>query len=108
MMVEVIWYRQYNRVTATGHALSDTYGRDLICAACSTLMLTLAGNVQRMADADIMTAMTVQLDDGNAEISCNPRPRYRAVVAQMMQSVCVGFEIMAEKYPDYISFTVRG
>lgn len=107
-MIDVVYHREYNRVTVRGHAKSDEYGRDLICAAVSSLALTLKGNLERMAEADIVTAYTARLEEGDAELSCDPRHRYRAVVGQTIQSVCVGFEILAEKYPDYITFRVMG
>lgn len=107
-MIEVIYYREHNRLTVQGHAVSDVYGKDLVCAAASALAMTLEANVGNMAAKNYVTAYTVRLDPGDAEISCNPRTRYRDSVKQVFMSVCVGFEILASKYPDYISYTVRG
>ena len=107
-MIEVIYYREHNRVTITGHANSDEYGKDLVCAGVSALALTMAANVGNMAAKDYVTAYTTRLDPGDAEISCNPRTRYRDSVKQVFMSVCVGFEILADQYPDYISYSVRG
>lgn len=107
-MIEVIYYREHNRVTVKGHAHSNEYGKDLVCAAVSALALTLAANVGNMAAKDYVTAYTTRLDPGDAEISCNPRNRYRASVKQVFMSVCVGFEILADQYPDFISYCVRG
>ena len=47
-MIQVIYYRQYNRVTVEGHAGSGPDGHDLVCSAVSALALTLAGNVSYM------------------------------------------------------------
>ena len=107
-MIEVIYYREHNRVTVTGHAKSDEYGRDLICAAVSALALTLKANVEHMADSGCVTDPIVKLEEGNAEISCKAKARYRQSVRQTLMSVCVGFEILASKWPDYISYAVRG
>lgn len=107
-MIEVIYHRKHNRLTVTGHAHSNEYGRDLICAAASALALTLAANVGNMAAKDYVTAYTVRLDPGDAEISCNPRARYRNSVRQVFMSVCVGYEILANQYPDYISYEILG
>lgn len=107
-MIEVIYYREHNRLVVTGHAHSDEYGKDLVCAAVSALALTLEANVRHMAEKDYVTAYTARLDPGDAQISCNPRTRYRASVKQVFMSVCVGFEILASKWPDYISYCVRG
>ena len=107
-MIEVIYYREHNRLVVTGHARSDEYGKDLVCAAASALALTLGANVGHMAAKDYVTGYTVRLDPGDAEISCNPRTRYRESVKQVFMSICVGFEILADQYKDYISYSVRG
>lgn len=107
-MIEVTYDRVHDRLTVVGHARSAEPGRDLICAACSILALTLAANVEQMEKGGCAVDTVYVLGEGNAEISCRPRPRFRAVVKQTFQSVCIGFEILAGKYPDYITFAVRG
>lgn len=107
-MIEVIYYREHNRLTVTGHAKSDEYGKDLICASASILALTLGANVGNMADSGCVVDPVVKLEEGNAEISCKAKARYRESVRQTFMSVCVGFEILADKFPDYISYAVRG
>lgn len=107
-MIEVNYYREHNRLTVTGHAKSDEYGRDLICASASILALTLGANVGHMADSGCVTEPIVKLEDGNAEICCKAKARYRESVRQTFMSVCVGFEILATKFPEYISYCVHG
>ena len=43
-MIEVTYYREHNRLVVTGHAQSNEYGKDLICASASILALTLGAN----------------------------------------------------------------
>lgn len=107
-MIEVVYHREHNRLTVKGHAKSNEPGRDLICAACSILALTMAANVGHMSDSGCVTDAVTVLENGNAEISCRPRAKYKDSVKQTFISVCVGFEILASKYPAYISYTVRG
>ncbi len=107
-MIEVVYYREYNRLTVKGHAQSNEPGRDLICSACSILALTMAANVGHMNASGFVTDAVTILEEGNAEISCKPKARYKAIVKQTFMSVCVGFEILADKFPDYISYAVRG
>lgn len=107
-MIEVIYYREHNRLTVKGHANSNEYGRDLICSACSILALTLGANVGHMDDIGAVTDVTAVIEEGNAEIACRPRTKYTQSVKQAFISVCVGFEILASKFPDYISYEVRG
>jgi uncharacterized protein YsxB (DUF464 family) len=106
-MIEVTYYREHNRLTVTGHAHSDEYGKDLVCAAVSALALTLEANVRHMAEKDYVTAYTARLDPGDAEISCKAKGKYGAIVERIYQTVCVGFEILAVSHPQYISYEIH-
>lgn len=107
-MIEVIYYQEHNRLTVTGHANSDEYGHDLICAACSALALTLAANVEYLTQGGYATEPVTVLQEGNGEISCRAKRRYRYSVRQTFMSVCIGFEVLERQYPDYISYQVQG
>lgn len=106
-MIQVVYHRTYNRLTVEGHALSDEPGRDLICAAASTLALTLAVNVSNMAAQGQVREPTVNLAEGSAEVSCKPNTRFKAVVTLSFDSICVGYELLAAKYPEYIHYEIR-
>ena len=107
-MIHVIYHRKYNRVTVEGHAGSGPEGHDLVCAAVSALALTLAGNVAYMQAQEAVYDVTTKLAEGNAEIQCTPYRRYRDSVEQIYRSICVGFELLATKYPSNISYEIRG
>ena len=107
-MIQVTYYRQYNRVTVEGHAGSGPDGHDLVCAAVSALALTLAGNVSHMEAQEAVYGVTIDLKEGNAEIQCIPYRRYKESVAQIYRAICVGFELLATKYPENIFYEVRG
>ena len=107
-MIQVTYYRRYNRVTIEGHAGSGPKGHDLVCSAVSALALTLAGNVSYMEAEEAVRSVTINLNEGNAEIQCTPHMRYKDSVAQIYRSICVGFELLATKYPENISYSVRG
>ena len=107
-MIHVTYYRQYNRVTVEGHAGSGPEGHDLVCAAVSALALTLAGNVSYMKAQDAVYGEILKLEEGNAEIQCTPYRRYKESAQQIFRSVCVGFELLATKYPENIIYDVRG
>lgn len=107
-MIRVVYHRLYNRVTVEGHAGSGPEGHDLVCASVSALVLTLAGNVYYMKAQDAVYDEILKLDKGDAEIQCKPYRRYKDSVEQIFRSICVGFELMATKYPENISYTVMG
>ena len=107
-MINVIYYRQFSRVTVEGHAGAGPEGHDLVCASASALALTLAGNVKYMEAQDAVHGVTIKLEEGNAEIQCTPYRRYKDSAQQIFRAICVGFELLATKYPDNISYDVRG
>ena len=107
-MIHVTYYRQYNRVTIDGHAGTGPEGHDLVCAAVSALALTLAGNVAYMETQEAVYGVVTDLKEGNAEIQCTPYRRYKDSVAQIYRAICVGFELLATKYPENILYRVRG
>lgn len=107
-MIKVIYHRNYHRVTVEGHAHSGEPGHDLVCAAASALAYTLAANVANLADNGKVKAPNLNLAPGNAEISCNPVSRFKGTVALVYQAVCVGFEILANEYSQYISYEILG
>lgn len=80
-------------VTLKGHACSDVYGKDLVCAAVSALALTLAANVEGNEHAE------VSLKPGNSRISCHPE------AAGIFDCICKGFQLLAEKFPEHVYFS---
>ena len=107
-MIKVVYHKQFNRVTVSGHAGSGPEGHDLVCASVSALALTLAGNVSYMEAQEAVYDVTIKLEEGNAEIQCASYRRYKDSVSQIFRAICVGFELLATKYPDNISYEIRG
>ena len=107
-MIRVTYYREYNRVTVEGHAGAGPVGHDLVCSAVSALALTLAGNVKYMEAQEAVHGVTIKLEEGKAEIQCTPYRRYKDSAQQIFRAVCVGFELLATKYPENICYEVRG
>lgn len=109
-MVEVVYHRDYHRVTVDGHAGSGEAGHDLVCASASILAYTLAGNVMNLSTGGhkVIREPKIQMEEGHAVISCSPVNRYKSTVTLMFDSVCVGFDILAQKYPEFLKYEVRG
>ena len=107
-MIHVIYHRQYNRVKVEGHAGSGPEGHDLVCAAVSAIVLTLAGNVSYMEAQEAVHGVEMKISEGNAQIQCTAYRRYKDSVEQNFRAICVGFELLATKYPENISYEVMG
>lgn len=107
-MIKAIYYRKYNRVTVEGHANSGDPGHDLVCAGASTLVYTLAANVGNLEGNGQVRDVAVKLEPGVAEIGCKPKRKNEAIVGRIFEAVCVGFEILAQSYPEYITYEIHG
>ena len=107
-MIKVIYHRDLNRVSVTGHAMSGEVGHDLVCASASILVYTLAAFVSNMRLAKQVYNPKADLSEGDAVISCEPPKRYKHSVTLVFDSICGGFDILAKNYPDNISFEMIG
>lgn len=106
-MIQVVYHRKYHRVAVSGHAHSGEFGRDLICAACSTLAVTLADNVAAMKESGHVRTATVSLESGAALVCCTPASRYNNIVTVIFDAICMGFDRLAKEYPGYIAYEAR-
>lgn len=106
-MIQVTYYRKYNRVTITGHANSAEPGHDLVCASASILAYTLAANVANMADAGQVRQPIIKMGEGDTEISCNPRHNLKSTITLVFDTICTGFAMLAHDHPEYITYEIR-
>lgn len=107
-MIQAIYYRNHNALSVEGHANSGEPGHDLVCAAVSALVYTMAANVANMADNGYVKIEGMELTPGKAEIRCKPAHRFKGTAAMVMNAVCVGFELLARDYPQYICYEIHG
>lgn len=107
-MIKVIYHRDINRVSVTGHAQSGEAGHDLICASASILVYTLASFVENMKDAGQIHRPTVEIGEGDSLIKCDVPRKYKGSVTLVFDSICAGFELLSKQYPENISYEIRG
>ena len=89
-------------LTASGHAGAESYGRDIVCAAVSALVYTLA---QAMGDAEEdgrLTEFSYTLDSGDAVIRATPADFAQESVDAAVETVVTGLRMIAERYPEFV------
>lgn len=104
-MVSVVYYPKIHRVTVQGHANSDGKGDDLVCAAVSILTYTLAANALELkhlgcTQGDVVT----KLEEGYSEVLIIPKRRKAKRAAMAFEAVCIGYELLAQQYPQYVQY----
>lgn len=83
------------RISITGHAGYDEPGKDIVCAAISTLSQVFVASVEELTAAKIKTAQT----GGYMEIVIEESTE-RAQV--LIDSFLLGCRMVADEYPEYV------
>ena len=82
-------------ITISGHAEYAEHGRDIVCAAISTLSQVFVASVEELTAAQIKTAQT----GGYMEIVIEESTE-RAQV--LLDSFLLGCRMIADEYPDNV------
>ena len=108
-MTEIVYDRKTHTLTMNGHAGADVKGRDIVCAAMTILAYTYA---QACIDAvEFKTAkadsVVTVFEEGHIEVSVKPFKKYDDMVSAILDSICNGYVLLANKYTDNLTFTVK-
>lgn len=101
-MIRAVYDRPAHRVTVTGHAGAAPHGEDLVCAAVSALVCTLAEAVRRLERNHQAENVEIRLFAGDAEVSFVSE--YECLANAVVDTVCLGLECLAKEYPQYVRY----
>lgn len=104
-MIRASYCRDEARLTVTGHAGSAAHGHDLVCAAASALVYTLAFNVQKLERAGLCGDADVKLLPGDAQIRCAPLPGQQQAVTAVFDALWEGFVLLARQFPAFVQLS---
>lgn len=106
-MIDVTYDRKRLILKVKGHAHSGEAGHDLVCAAASILVYTLAANVTELcADRRRVRRPVLEIKEGNATIACAPVHGMQAVTTLVFDTVCAGFAVLQQQYPENLTYQV--
>ncbi|MBQ3297934.1 MAG: ribosomal-processing cysteine protease Prp [Bacilli bacterium] len=87
--------RKYKKITILGHAMYDDYGKDIVCSACSSIVITTINGILALDKGSLSyligkKGMTIDLknDDHTTQVLINNMVRL--------------LKELEEKYPDNI------
>ena len=93
----------YREIEAYGHAGYDGSGKDIICAAVSTLILNTLNCIELFTD----DAFEEQMDEKTAEI----RFRFNGAVSErselLLDTMVHGLKDLEQNYESYLSLTEK-
>lgn len=101
-MIQILYRPEQYHIQILGHAQSAPYGHDLICASVSILTYTLAAFIQKLQASGHLADYTVSLQNGHAILACTPFTTISA--APVFDTICMGFQILAENFPENVMF----
>ena len=94
-------------VKAEGHAGAGEYGQDLVCAAVSVLLQTLANEVTEAARAGLLAVGVVAHGDGWMKVEMTPTDQTQDMADAWVELVQDGIDALAESYPENVELEVH-
>lgn len=94
-------------VKAKGHAGAGKYGQDIVCAAVSCLMQTLANEVEEAARAGLVALGAVAHGEGWMKVEVTPTCESCDMVEAWVELVQDGLDALAESYPENVELVVN-
>ena len=109
-MIQVAFFKQEGDLVgfeASGHAGYDVYGRDIVCAAVSVLLLTTLGGLEDIVGISpkvkrddetgyLQVQLPLQLEEAAKHDAC-----------LLMRSAENGLRSISEQYPDFVRIIIR-
>ena len=91
--------RQDYRLVVDGHAGYAEQGKDIVCAAASILFYTLRETLARHG-------IPHEASDGDARvIDARVDPAFSFDADMIFDTICTGYVLLADAYPDHVLFT---
>lgn len=94
-------------VKAEGHAGAGEYGQDIVCAAVSVLLQTLANEVMEAARAGLLAVGVVAHGDGWMKVEMTPTDQTQDMADAWVELVQDGIDALAESYPENVELEVH-
>ena len=99
-MTRIVYDRHELRLSMEGHALSGSYGQDIVCAAESMLIMCLEKRLRDMGEGLLLT---VKKAPGYIGICARPEAELEELCRESFDTVYAGCALLAEYEPEHVS-----
>lgn len=106
-MINIVFNPETLELTIEGHSNHDEKGKDIVCSAISTLFYTLAQSLTE-SESMLMKKPVFKDKDGYGYLKCKPKKEYEGNIARSYWTILVGFELVANNYPNNVTLKVGG
>lgn len=103
-MTNIVYDRDRLCISMEGHALSDNYGADIVCAAESMLIMCLEKRLMDMGESVIMT---VKKGPGSVYLRADPAAEAEELCRESFDTIYSGFALLAEYEPEHVRTGIR-
>lgn len=105
-MIQITFKPKTMELMVSGHAGHGKKGKDIVCAAVSTLFYTL-GEALMQSTPMLYEEPLVKDEEGDGYIVCHPKEEYEGNIARTYWTVLIGLQMIAEQYPKNVKFLVE-
>lgn len=108
-MTEVTYERGKHRLILKGHAGAGEAGQDPICSALTILAYTYAQSCIDAVEFKCAKkdSVVTKFEPGDIEVSVEPYSKYNDMVTAILDSICNGYLLLANKFKDNVTFIVK-
>lgn len=105
-MINITFKPNTMELEIKGHAGHGKKGKDIVCAAVSTLFYTL-GEALWQSSSMLYEEPLIKEEEGNGYLVCHPKEEYEGNIARTYWTILTGLELVSAQYPEYVSFVVE-
>ena len=87
---------EYTGFTCSGHAGFDGYGKDIVCAAVSVLVINTINSLEEIVHEEIV----VESDERNGYIACDFKAHLKETSRVLVSSLELGLSQIVKQYGD--------
>jgi len=107
-MIEIVVFKNDTEIMGfevSGHADSEEYGKDIVCASVSVLAQTAVNALSELTDVDF----EYQIAEGYLRCELPKVLPFdkRQMVSAILKTIYVGYRSIEEGYPEYVSISIR-
>lgn len=93
-------------LVAVGHSGAAAYGSDIVCAAVSALLYTLAAQIEDYDKKGMIAEKSIILDRGEGGIYCESPAKYAYDIRSCYRMIARGLSMLATTYPDNVKIAI--
>ena len=104
-MIQIAFFNQEGDVVgfeASGHAGYDAYGRDIVCAAVSGILLTTLGGIQEVVGVHPKVRRNDENGYLQVQLPLHLEEARRHEASLLIRTAEVGLRSISEQYPDFV------